>query len=79
MSEKIRANLWNIIAPIAVAVMFYAYNQNVKASIREELRTYVTQGEFKSYQENDEKIMTLRLQRLEEKVDLLLKQKGLNP
>lgn len=79
MSEKIRANLWNIIAPIAVAVMFYAYNQNVKASIREELTRYVTQGEFKSYQESDEKLTALRLQRLEEKMDMLLQQKGLTP
>ena len=79
MSEKIKANLWNIVAPIAVAVMFYAYNQNVKASIREELTRYVTQGEFKSYQDNDEKVMTLRLLRLEEKLDMLLKAKGLNP
>lgn len=79
MSERIKANLWNVIGPLAVAVMFYAYNQNVKASIREELTRYVTQGEFKSYQDNDEKMMALRLRNLEEKIDLLLKSKGIAP
>lgn len=77
MSEKLKTNLWNFLAPVVLAIMLYAYNQNVKASIREELRNYVTQGEFKSYQDNHKEFGTVQLKALNEKLDMLLKKQGL--
>jgi len=90
MGEKLKQVPWlSFLWPTLMAVIFYAYTMNVRATIREELRGYLTVSQFETFKQNhkdytdavidrmdtERDIEAKRLARIEEKLDQLLLRK----
>jgi hypothetical protein len=90
MGEKLKQVPWvNLVWPTLIAVIFYAYTMNVRATIREELRGYLTVVDYEKDRaahekwsaselnrlDNERDTETKRLERIERKLDELLLRK----
>jgi len=90
MGEKLKQVPWvNLVWPTLIAVIFYAYTMNVRATIREELRGYLTVADYEKDRaahekwsgselnrlDNERAVESKRLERIEHKLDELLLRK----
>lgn len=72
MGEKLKGIPWlQLLWPTIIAVIFYAYTANVKATIHEELKSYVTQYEFDSYRTGHKENLDEVKKSIDKRFDLL--------
>lgn len=55
--------------PTLIVVLFYAYTQNVKAAIRDELRNYVTVEQYQAYRDSERRVTDEIMKRIDSRFD----------
>lgn len=69
MGDMLKKAPWvQLIWPLLVALVFYAYTANIQAEIRKQLQGYVTKHEFESWKQGHREWSEEVIRRLDEKL-----------